>query len=416
MSARRPRLGLFEGYGIELEYMIVDRETFEVRPITDEVMKAVTGSYQSDWEDGAIGWSNELVLHVIELKTNGPADRLEGCAARFQRSLAKVNRILEGMGARLLGTAMHPWMDPWREMRLWPHEYNRIYESYNRIFDCRGHGWANLQSMHINLPFADDRQFGKLHAAIRLVLPLLPALAASSPYAEGKDTGYLDSRMDTYRTNSKKLPSMTGRVIPERLFTRREYEREILHRIWDDLSPWDPDQVLRGEFANARGAIARWDRWAIEIRVIDIQECPRADLAIAALVRSVLQALCEGRLANQEEQRAMPEDQLHPLLLACIQEGDGARIYDERYLELLGSEALPGVTARDLWCELAERHLAGKRGIAREWSEPLRVYADHGCLARRIRTAVGRSPSRKRLRSVYGRLADCLARGEIFQG
>ena len=28
-------LHLFEGYGLELEYMIVDRETFEVRPIAD---------------------------------------------------------------------------------------------------------------------------------------------------------------------------------------------------------------------------------------------------------------------------------------------------------------------------------------------------------------------------------------------
>jgi hypothetical protein len=27
-------------------------------------------------------------------------------------------------------------------------------------------------------------------------------------------------------------------------------------------------------FANSRGAIARFDRGAIEIRVIDIQECP----------------------------------------------------------------------------------------------------------------------------------------------
>ena len=43
--------------------------------------------------------------------------------------------------------------------------------------------------MHVNLPFADDAQFARLHAAIRLVLPLLPALAASSPIAEGSVIG-----------------------------------------------------------------------------------------------------------------------------------------------------------------------------------------------------------------------------------
>ena len=36
----------------------------------------------------------------------------------------------------------------------------------------------------LNLPFSSDEEFGRLHAAIRLLLPLLPALAASSPLVE----------------------------------------------------------------------------------------------------------------------------------------------------------------------------------------------------------------------------------------
>jgi len=47
-------------------------------------------------------------------------------------------------------------MDPNREMVIWPHDYSVVYEAFNRIFDCRGHGWANLQAVHLNLPFADD--------------------------------------------------------------------------------------------------------------------------------------------------------------------------------------------------------------------------------------------------------------------
>ena len=86
-------------------------------------------------------------------------------------------------------TGMHPWMDPAREFELWPHGDREIYAAFDRIFDCRGHGWANLQSMHLNLPFADDDEFGRLHAAIRALLPLLPALAASSPFADGHARG-----------------------------------------------------------------------------------------------------------------------------------------------------------------------------------------------------------------------------------
>jgi len=32
-------LHLFDGYGVELEYMIVDRASLEVRPITDRVLQ-----------------------------------------------------------------------------------------------------------------------------------------------------------------------------------------------------------------------------------------------------------------------------------------------------------------------------------------------------------------------------------------
>ena len=67
-----------------------------------------------------------------------------------------------------------------------------MYEAYDRIFDCRGHGWANLQAVHLNLPFSGDEEFGRLHAAIRLVLPIMPAdrimasgLATSLPARAG---------------------------------------------------------------------------------------------------------------------------------------------------------------------------------------------------------------------------------------
>ena len=68
----RGRLHLFEGYGIELEYMIVDRDTLDVLPVTDRVLEQVAGETVNEVERGPLGWSNELVLHVIELKTNGP--------------------------------------------------------------------------------------------------------------------------------------------------------------------------------------------------------------------------------------------------------------------------------------------------------------------------------------------------------
>src|SRR4029079_12453329 len=130
--------------------------------------------------------------------------------------------------------AMHPWMDPLKEMQLWPYGFKDVYEAFDRIFSTKGHGWANLQSMHINLPFSGDEEFGRLHAAIRLVLPILPAIAASSPIVEGAVSGLLDMRLATYRKTQRRVPSITGSVIPERVFTQRDYESRILDVIARD--------------------------------------------------------------------------------------------------------------------------------------------------------------------------------------
>ena len=76
------RVALFEAFGVELEYMIVDAETLDVRPIADELMRDATGGgeYVGEVEAGDISWSNELVAHVVELKTTDPAPSLHRCA------------------------------------------------------------------------------------------------------------------------------------------------------------------------------------------------------------------------------------------------------------------------------------------------------------------------------------------------
>ncbi|MEZ6152388.1 MAG: glutamate-cysteine ligase family protein [Pirellulaceae bacterium] len=243
---------LFEVFGVELEYMIVDRSSLDVSPVADRVLQAAAGEIVGDVELGEISWSNELALHVIELKTSQPARSLAPLADAFSESIAHMQPFLRDLQTRLLPTAMHPWMDPDRELKLWPHDYNPIYEAYNRIFDCRGQGWANLQSVHLNLPFAGDDQFGRLHAAIRILLPLLPALAASSPVVAGALTGYADNRMRFYRHNSQRVPSLTGQVVPEPVFSRTDYERHIFQVMYRDIAPFDTDKILCHEWLNSR--------------------------------------------------------------------------------------------------------------------------------------------------------------------
>jgi len=402
-------LGLFEGVGIELEYMIVDRSSLDVRPLSDRILRAIAGAYEPEVEVGELAWSNELVLHVIELKTNGPAPDLSGCAALFHRDVLRINDMLEPLGAWLMPTAMHPWMDPEAESRLWPHEYNRVYEAFDRIFDCRGHGWSNLQSAHINLPFRGDGEFGRLHAAIRLALPILPALAASSPFANGAATGFLDTRLDFYRRNSARVPAVTGRVIPERVFTEDEYQTRLLEPLYRDMEPFDPDGVLRYEWLNARGAIARFDRSTIEVRLLDVQECPAADLAISAAAIALVRALVEERWVSWEDQKRWSEDRLLRILEAAIRDADRAAIADPEYLESMGMPGTGTVSALGLWRSLIARL---RPSLGPEHSEALDLILRKGSLARRIlRASDGRPGSLER---VYRSMCECLAGNRMF--
>lgn len=402
-----PRLGWFEGFGIELEWMVVDQESLAVRPIVDRVLGELAGQPDAmEVELGAVAWSNELARHVIEMKTNGPAADLAAAARDLYRAVRELLPRLAAAGARLLPSGMHPLMVPDREFQLWPTDEEGIYGTFDRIFDCRGHGWSNLQSMHVNLPFADDEQFQRLHDAVRTLLPILPALSASSPLMEGRLCPNLDERLVVYRGNAARVPSVSGCVVPERARSRAEYEATILEPIYRDLAPFDPEGVLRHEWVNARGAIARFDRHAIEIRVLDTQESVRANLALA---HGIVEVLRQAALGHEFVFDA-PQERLVAILERVVRDAERAIVDDTEYLRVLGVDE--PATAGELW-----QHLLAQVPEARRdpelWPELERILAN-GCLARRILLALDGSLAPDAVRGVYGTLADCLSRDELF--
>jgi len=399
MMARSARPA-FTAYGIELEYAIVDRSTLDVRPYADKLIEAMRS------REGTLGWCNELVAHVVEIRNVAPDSSLDGLASAFQLEIRAANAKLAAWDARLLPTAMHPWMNPRDETVLWTGHDHKIYATYDAIFDCRRHGWANIQSMHINLPFADDRQFRRLHAAIRIVLPLIPALAASSPFANGRGTGQRDYRMSVYATNASRYPAITGAVIPDTVRSAEEYERAVLRPMYAAIAPDDAAGVLQHEWLNSRGAIARFDRDAIEIRLADTQEYPAADLAIAQAVTFVTRALYEERWASLHAQENFETWRLRAVLDATTRDADQTQIEDGPFLELLGMRSAPRM-ASDVWAHL----LAGAQG---SWLDPIAHILVNGTLARRIERAVGGEATVPGLRAVYEELCNCLDEGRAF--
>jgi len=397
------KYNLFEGYGIEIEYMIVDKDTLMVRPVADKLLKALAGEPVNECFIDGIGFSNELVKHVIEFKTDGPA-KYDGMSANFHNGVKRVLEILDSFNCTIMPTAMHPTMNPELETVLWQEENAEIYEAYDRIFNCKGHGWSNLQSVHINLPFNGDDQFAKLHAAVRCVLPLLPALCASSPIVDGEVTGIADNRLEFYRNNQKSVPEVAGMVIPERVFTEAEYNEKIFDVLGDAIAPHDPEGILEPVWLNSRGAIARFDRGAVEIRLMDVQECPLADVAIAKLVSETVRHLCAS--GDMNKMQNIDESEMNSILLNCINNGDSSVITHNELADIFGTQS--GIKAIDIWHAM---FIKTEMCSDTEYAAPLSNIFINGNLSTRITNNL-----HKGVKNVYAELCACLRENRIYHG
>ncbi len=406
------RLHCFEAFGIELEYMLVDRDSLDVRPVADRVLEAVHGSPTSDFETGVCTWSNELALHVIELKGTLPTAELAAFAEHLHTAVRELEPALAANNVQLLPTGMHPWMRPETETVLWPHENAEIYQAYHRLFDCFRHGWANVQSVHLNLPFFDDQEFAGLHAATRLVLPLLPALTASSPVLAGQSEDWRDMRMKMVRGHCDQVPFLTGDMIPEPIYDESSYRREIFGKLKAVIQPHDPGGVFDPNFLNARGAIARFDRGSVEIRVMDVQECPKSDIAVCVATIAAIKTLVAQAHSSLASQQDFPTKRLSRILDDVSASAEQAQIEDAEFLALFGVHAGP-VTAVDLWRHILKTGAAAEPMLA-SFSETLELILRHGTLATRILRAIGSKPSHDRLREVYMKLGACLQQNKLL--
>jgi hypothetical protein len=219
--------------------------------------------------------------------------------------------------------------------------------------------------------------------------------------------------MLAYRTNAAPLETITGLVIPEPVDTRADYETRILQPMYAEIAPQDPEGVLQHEWLNSRGAIARFDRHAIEIRVLDVQECPLADLAIAAAVTSVVRAVWEREARLPQARNTLDTTMLAAVLDACVRDGDRAPIADPSYLSMLGYPGRP-CTAGELWSHLVMDCPPDAPVHTPAFRDALDVILEEGPLARRIVRAVGANVTMPALRDVYRELCDCLQAGRLF--
>lgn len=230
---------------------------------------------------------------------------------------------------------------------------------------------------------------------------------------DGKVTGILDNRLAVYRTNAIRVPSVSGFIIPEPCYTQQTYRTELLQKIYDDIAPLDPKGILQHEWLNARGAIARFDRNAIEIRVLDLQEHPGVDIAILQFITGVIKSLTESKWQNIEILKQLDTIQLSNILTDTTKFGGKTILAWPDYLKAFGVNAIP-TEANQLWLILFNQLEADVWAEGDPSRDIIKIILNEGNLSERIIRKLGKNPRKDDLFNVYDRLRGCLHEGTMF--
>jgi hypothetical protein len=287
--------------GTEHEYSINDGQ-FDPLPISDKIIERISGAVEHEVAFGGIKVSKELQKHALELIPASPGS-LGFLEENLYHGLKELYRAT-GYEYKFLGLGMHPLLTL-DKTTYWDHDEQEYYQTYDRLFNIKQHGWLNIQALQVNIPFKTKEEMVAIFNRIRSLIPYLVAVSASSPFVEGRLTGYMDKRLIYYRENQRRIPSICNDILPERLSIAEDYVK-INRGIYRELKACGADILCR-EWVNSRGLIVRFTRSCVEVKAIDEQECLRSDMAVTAFMLAVQRS---DLLLEEDESslRALLED------------------------------------------------------------------------------------------------------------
>ncbi|MEH2323467.1 MAG: glutamate--cysteine ligase [Nostoc sp.] len=137
-------------------------------------------------------------------------------------------------------------------------------------------------SVHINVGISDPEVLMRACRVIRMEAPLFLALAASSPFLDGKATGYHSTRWGVFPQTPSHIPLFASHA---------------------DHIQWVEDQLVAGTMQNVRhlwasvrpnGDRRPYDLNRLELRICDLVTDPLALLAITALLEARLLQIIEN--------------------------------------------------------------------------------------------------------------------------
>ena len=253
--------------GVEEEYQLVDAATGALRSHARYVI-------EGDWADELKG---EMQEHTVEVET-GVCERT-GCVRDDLRRLRFTAAVAaQAAGMRVLAAGTHPFSAAEGHAFNPAPVYQSLRQTYRRLAESQA-----IFGMHIHVGVPEGRDRAKVSNVVRLHLPLLLALTASSPYFQGRDTGYASYRSILWRRWPR-----TG--APPRFADEAEFRAVVR---------W----LVQSERIDGPGRLY-WDLRphhlypTVEVRVADCTPRLEDAIAVAALTRAVVAGAAEGVLRD----------------------------------------------------------------------------------------------------------------------
>lgn len=261
--------------GVEEELFLVDPRTCEPLDRSSEALAADTAGPEAD-ED----LDQELFLAQVETNSE-PSETGEQLLAHVRRGRARAADDAAAVGAALL---VSPTSVVGAVRRLTPTDrYRSMAERHPDLLDR-----AAVCGMHVHIGVDDAHEAVRAMDRIAPWLPVVTALTAGSPFEDGRDTGYASWRAHQWDQWPTAGPT-------EPFGSLATYERSVADLV-ESGAALDAGMV----YLDARPG---GHTPTVEVRIADVLADPAEAVAVALLVRALVETCLEDPVHDWRVER-----------------------------------------------------------------------------------------------------------------
>jgi carboxylate-amine ligase len=263
--------------GIEEEFAILDPVTLELAPRFEQLRDAAL-------EDPLLAEAvaGELISSEIEI-ISGRGEDFADAVERQRERRRGLFALADRHGASLGATGTHPWADYRRQEIIDTEHYRRVADGLRYVARRN-----NTFSLHVHVGVRDIRRAVRVCDRLRVVLPLLLAASANSPYVDGEDSGLHSARTQIFTKSFPRcgIPDVFGG--------------------WDEYREYIETLIAVGsiiEFTQVWWSVRPHFKFGtVEVRICDVQTTAAESEGLAALI-----VACVARcMRDEDEGRPLP--------------------------------------------------------------------------------------------------------------